>query len=309
MRPANAALTSFLATGTSAIITDLYTIKTTQTGTYRFTGGLEKLTVPSACFADANSLNYGAPQTFLKGPPFGRSKITTKIGVEPAELDIDIYASASDLIGSITFAEAVLVGFFDGATVELDRLWQQTPLDTSLGAMTWFYGVVADVDIGRSAIRMKVKSLLNLLQTRQMPPRVFMSPCPFTFGGVRCGYNRITGVAADGTTGGPAQITITATTTNQILITNATAISTNYVQGTMTGATGQNAGISRTVASGNGGTALGLFKPFPYPVAIGDTFTVLPGCDHSTGTGGCAGRNNLKRYGGFVHIPPPEAAA
>lgn len=65
---------------------------------------------------------------------------------------------------------------------------------------------------------------------------------------------------------------------------------------------------SRTVANNGGGSQIGLFKPFFFTVAAGDAFTVLPGCDHSTGSGGCAGRNNLARFGGFPHIPPPEMA-
>src|SRR5688572_32551951 len=49
-------------------------------------------------------------------------------------------------------------------------------------------------------------------------------------------------------------------------------------------------------------------QPWLSPVAVGDTFRLLPGCDHTTAT--CnATFQNLARFGGFPYIPPPEAAA
>jgi hypothetical protein len=316
MRPCTTALAAFLnGTNYDAVIVDLYTFALIGGETLRYSGGSAALTVPSSGFADPHSLNYGAAQTFPLGPRFGRSKITTKIGVEPAELDIELLAGGADLIGTLSVADAVRVGLFDGATVELDRFFAPPQpngsgaLDTSLGCLTWFYGRVAECEIGRSKIAIKVKSLMNLLAIQQMPRRLYMASCGHVFGDAMCGYSRATGTAADGTTGGPAQITVTAATgTTQGLINCTAAVPPAYLEGTVTGATGANTGYSRTVANNGSGAQIGLFKPFLFPIAPGDTFAVLPGCDHSTGAGGCAGRNNLKRFGGFPHIPPPEAA-
>ena len=317
MRPCTPALSAFFAGANyDAIIIDLYTFALTSGETLRYAAGSTALALPASCFADPNSLNYGAQQNFALGPRFGRSKISTKIGVEPAELEIDVLAGATDLVGTFPFAEAVRVGVFDGATVELDRFFAppQTggsgALSTSLGCLTWFYGRVAECDIGRSQVSIKVKSLMNLLATQQMPRRLYQASCNFVFGDAMCGYNRVTGTAGSGTTGGPGQVTVTAAAgSSQGGLVLAATLSTNYIEGTITGATGQNTGYSRTVQGiGAGGTTLGLFKPWLYPVAAGDTFTVLAGCDHTTGSGGCAGRNNLARFGGFPYIPPPEAA-
>ena len=96
---------------------------------------------------------------------------------------------------------------------------------------------------------------------------------------------------------------------NQGDIVCTAAVSTVYIEGTITGLAGANAGYSRTVANAGVITAnqIGLFKAWLFPVAIGDTFTVLPGCDHTTTT--CNGTfNNLARFGGFPYIPPPEFA-
>ncbi|HTV87991.1 MAG TPA: DUF2163 domain-containing protein [Stellaceae bacterium] len=314
MRPCPAALATFLAGANyEAWMVDLYTFALSDGLTLRYTGGNAAVTVAAAGFADPNSLNYGSAQSFALGPRFGRSNITTKVGVEAAELDIDIFAAPTDLIGTFAFADAVRIGLFDGATVELDRLFGAAPGDTSLGCLTWFCGRVAACDIGRSAIAMKVKSLMNLLAVQQMPRRLFAASCSHIFGDAMCGYNRATGSAADGTTGGPAQLTVTQTVATQSGVILASPIASNifdYVEGTLVGATGANTGYRRTIASiSPDGTTLAQLQPWLYPVAIGDQFYALPGCDHSTnGSAGCALRNNLARFGGFPYIPPPEMA-
>ncbi len=315
MRPCPSALAAFLAgTQYDAWMADLYVFQLTDGLVLRYSGANAAVTVPAAGFADPQSLNYGSAQTFLLGPRFGRSKITTQVGIQPAELDIDIYVGAADMIGTFTFADAARIGLFDGATVELDRLIGAAPGDTSLGCLTWFYGRVADCDIGRSTIAMKVKSLMNLLAVQQMPRRLFAASCSHIFGDPMCGYNRVTGTAADGTTGGPARVTVTAAAGSaQSGLTLASPIAANtsdYVEGTLIGMTGANAGLTRTIASIQpDGLVVALFKPWLYPVAIGDQFYALPGCDHSTtGSGGCQRRNNLARFGGFPYIPPPEMA-
>lgn len=309
MRPCTAGLISFLQSGADVAVTDLYLFQMADGTQLRFTGGNFTIKVPSAGFADAHSLNYGADRTFLLGPGFGRSKVSNKIGVEPAELDIDVYAGSGDLIGSTQWAEAVQRGQFDGATVELDRLFGATPLDVSLGVMTWFYGRVADVDAGRSKITFKAKSLLNLLAIQQVPRRLYGASCGLIFGGTDCGYDRVNGIAADGTPGGPAQVTITAASGSTSGLINAGTSVPDYTDGTLISVTGANAGASRTMSNNGNGSQVGMIRPFLDTVAIGDTFHLLPGCNHSTDAGGCGGRNNLLRFGGFPYIPPPEAAA
>jgi hypothetical protein len=70
--------------------------------------------------------------------------------------------------------------------------------------------------------------------------------------------------------------------------------------------TGANAGLTRTIRQMIGGATYQL-KAWLYPVAIGDTFRFLPGCDHTAAT--CQGTfSNLAHYGGFPYIPPPETA-
>jgi len=314
MRPASAALSSFLnnPANLACVQIDLYTIVLTTGGVLRYSGGDTALTVPAAGFP-TGSVNAGAARTFTLGPGFGRSKTSIKIGVAPAQLDIEVLAGANDLIGTFPVADAARLGLFDGATVELDRFFAPPQaagsgaLDTSLGCLLWFYGRVADCDIGRSKLMLKVKSLMNLLAVQQMPRRLYGATCSHIFGDAMCGYHRAAGTNALGASTGVGQVTVTAAAgTSQALIVANAAVPAGYVQGTIAGASGQNAGYSRGIANVISPN-ITILKAFLFPVQPGDTFTLLPGCDHTTST--CNGTfNNLARFGGFPYIPPPEFA-
>src|SRR5207237_881148 len=231
MRPCSTALAAYLAASDTFIVTDLYTFALATGEVLRYSGWTTVLQIPGTLFP-AGSLNYNALDytSFALGPRFGRSRVATRIGVAPTELDIDIFAGTDDRVGSVSFADAIRLGLFDGATVELDRLFAPPEpnaaggLDISLGALVWFTGRVAECDAGRSSIRIKVKSLMHLLAIQQM----------------------IGGVAY-------------------------------------------------------------LLKAWLYPVAAGDNFRFLPGCDHTVATCDSA-FNNLAHYGGFPYIPLPETA-
>jgi hypothetical protein len=216
MRPCSAALTAFLdGSNYESVQIDLYTFALATGEVFRYTSGNAPLTVPAAGFP-SGSINAGAERSFALGPRFGRSKITTKIGVEPTELEIDVFAGPGDLIGTTSFAEAVRVGLFDGATVELDRFFAPPQaagsgsLDTSLGVLLWFHGRVAECEVGRSRIAIRVKSLMNLLAVQQMPRRLYQASCNHVFGDAMCGYDRVLGKHAAGVSTGIGAVTIAA---------------------------------------------------------------------------------------------------
>ena len=305
MRPASAALQSYLAANDTFVVIDLYTIALPSGVVLRYSGWTTPLTIPGTAFA-AGSLNYNAAgyTSFALGPRFDRSMVTTKIGIEPTELDISILAGAGDLVGGSSFADAVRVGQFDGATVELDRLFAPPQLDgsgmpaTNLGAIVWFYGRVAETDVGRSKIEMKVKSLLNLLAQQQMPRRLYQAACTHVFGDAMCTFNRASLAAGVTAQAGSSQAVIVTTL--------SPSPATLYDQGTIVATIGANAGQSRTIAQLSAGSVQ-LLKAWLEPVATGDAFQLLPGCDHTLAT--CQNTfGNLSHFGGFPYIPPPELA-
>src|SRR5947207_14701111 len=178
MRPCTAQLAAYLAASDTFIVTDLYTFALATGEVLRYSGWTTALQIPGTLFP-AGSLNYNALDytSLALGPRFGRSKVTTRIGVAPTELDIDIFAGTDDRVGSVSFADAIRLGLFDGATVELDRLFAPPEpnaaggLDISVGALVWFTGRVAECHAGRSSIRSKSKTLENLPHVYHMPRR------------------------------------------------------------------------------------------------------------------------------------------
>jgi len=305
MRPCSAAHAAYLAARDTFIVTDLYTFALATGEVLRYSGWTSALQIRGTLFP-AGSLNYNAIDytDFALGPRFGRSKLATRIGVAPTELDIEIFAGESDTIGTLSFTDAVRLGLFDGAAIELDRLFAPPApdasggLDTSLGALVWFYGRVAECDAGRSSIHIKVKSLMNLLATQQMPRRLYQAACTHVFGDAMCGFDRNTLAQTAAALAGSTQ--------SEIRTALSPSPATLFDQGTMTGISGANTGLTRTIRQMIGGVAY-PFKAWLYPVMAGDTFRFLPGCDHTVAA--CQSTfNNLARYGGFPYIPPPETA-
>ncbi|HEY1794923.1 MAG TPA: DUF2163 domain-containing protein [Stellaceae bacterium] len=304
MRSASGALGEYLAQNDNVVIADLYTFSLPSGRVLRYSGWTTALTIPGTAFP-SGSLNYDAMgyTDFALGPRFGRSMVTIKIGVEPAELDITVMAGADDMIGTFAFAEAVRVGELDGATVELDRFFAPPQRDggalsSTLGAIVWFCGQVAETDAGRTSIAIKVKSLMNLLAAQQMPRRLYQAACTHVFGDAMCRFDR----ASLSST----QAALAGSTQAQVVTALTPSPATLYDQGTIVGVTGLNAGQKRTIVQLSGGI-VSVLKAWLYPVAVGDTFELLPGCDHTTAT--CLHAfNNLIHYGGFPYIPPPELA-
>ncbi|HEX3884739.1 MAG TPA: DUF2163 domain-containing protein [Stellaceae bacterium] len=322
MRPATTALQNYVASADTAALTaivDLYTIQLLGGATIRVTSWDMALTIPATNFPGSpfNFANSGLV-TFNLGPKFGRSKVSTKVGVDPTEVDITIFAGPDDVLpnSNLSWQEALLMGQFDGATVELDRFFMPAgsdgfagPVSTTLGAIVWFYGLVADVDSGRSTLNIKVKSLLNLVARQQLPRRLFQSGCNHIFGDAMCGYNRVLGKNAAGASTGAGAITVTAITgSSPTDIVMGSGVASFFAFGTAIGLTGANAGIARGIISVGIPTIVGLALAFPNNITPGDTFQLLPGCDHNV-TGTCQTTfNNLPQFGGDPFIPPPELA-
>jgi hypothetical protein len=316
MKPATAALQAYLLAKNDVVVTDLYTFSLIGGQILRLWDyPLPQVSIPSANFPGSPLNSGGGSITFTRGPRFGRNKVTTKIGVEPAELDVEVYAQNEvDLVGDLTWGYAALLGVFDGATVELDRFFMPVGgdgitgdpglPDTTLGAIVWFYGLVSDVDIERTVLKFKVKATINILQQQQMPRRIFQSGCTLVYGGPSCGYDRVNGKNALGTATGLGATNVTATGGSQNIITMTSSPSTNYTDGSCVGLTGANANLTRGIQSVSG-SVVSLTRPFPYPITSGDTFQLLPGCDHTIGTCNTV-MLNLLRYGGFDYVPPPE---
>ena len=287
MKPASAALIALLNSGEQFIMADLYT--------FTLIGG-------------ARILRYSAAPTpivangflFAVGPKFERSKTKVVIGTQVDELDIKIYPEPTDLVGSTPFLEAAWQGQFDGALLQLERVFMGAAGggygDTSAGTVILFSGRISDIDCSRTGIEMKCRSHLELLNI-QMPRRLWQSSCTHVFGDAMCLFNRSSLAATFSAANG-------STTT---VIQGAPTTTTPYAQGTIIAVTGGNAGYSRTISNFVSGAAVTVKLAFLSPVAVGDQFQLLPGCDRTLAT--CTNVfNNAVHFGGFPYIPTPETA-
>lgn len=326
MRQATAAVQNYLANwgpATEASIADLYTF-TLETGeVLRYSGWQIGLSAPAPGTTSPPSPSY----FFALGPKFNHGGNKTAIGVEIAELEIQLYAGPLDEVGlpgpgaiaappTILWQEALWAGLFDGCLVALDHAivdWTGG-MATVIGTYNEFTGRVGDIDLGRSKTLIRVKSLLDLLSV-QVPRRVWQASCTHIFGqpGVgMCGYDRVNGLNALGTATGIGAVAVTAgagSTQNSIatgFTPGGSVPPTQYDQGTIIGTSGYNTGYTRTIGKLVGGVAYSL-KPWIFPVVTGDGFQLLPGCDHTLPTCQYVLQNS-GRYGGAPYIPPPETA-
>jgi len=323
MRPTTPELLNYLSTHSSVVMTDLYTFRLPGLGDFRFHDYVFINGQPAGALGIAGDRFVGSPlnpdgAVFQQGPGFTRTKVTTKIGLEPSELQIEVYpgsgAGNASFIGNQTWAQAVAGGWFDGAYVELDRAFLPIDRDgvrgplTWLGTIVWFYGIVSEIESGRSAIKITVKALINLLTETTMPRRLFQAGCGHVFGDAGCGFDRVNGANALGVSGFPGlagEYSALAGSQQNELLLSAPLPYPTYIQGTVRMTSGANAGMSRTVLNSSpDGSRLEVSRPFPNVVAVGDRFTVLPGCRHTTEH--CLQYGNIARYGGFPYIPPPE---
>lgn len=284
MKAASPALIALLNSGEQFTMADLYT----------FTLGGGSVLRYSAAPAALQANGY----LFQSGPKFERSKTRVVIGTQVDELDIKVYPEPTDLVGTTPFLEAAWQGQFDGALLQLERAFMPTYGDTSPGTVVLFAGRVSDIDCSRTGVDIKCRSHLELLNI-QMPRRLWQSPCTHHFGGPMCLFDRsslaVTITALAGSS--PIQINTSYTPSPANL----------FVQGTLVGLTGANAGSSRTIYDMTAGVAVFLKLALLSAVGAGDQFQLLPGCDKQLST--CTNVfNNAIHFGGMPFIPTPETA-
>jgi uncharacterized phage protein (TIGR02218 family) len=282
VRQASAALIALLNSSTQFAMADLYTFTLQGGGIYRYSAAQTALSDDHA--------NY-----FPLGPKFERSRTKLTIGVQVDELDVQIYPEPTDLIGSVPWLQAVWTGQLDGALLQVERLFMQ-PYGAAVGSVALFAGRVSDINASRTAIDMKCRSHLELLNI-QMPRRLWQQSCTHVFGDDMCLLNRASLAVSFACAAG----------STPTVVQGPPETSAPYLQGSIIGVTGQNAGETRTITGFVPGQSVTVKLAFLYPPAAGDQFQLLPGCDHTLATCTNTFANQI-HFGGFPYIPAPENA-
>lgn len=234
---------------------------------------------------------------------------TWQVTVVPRDVHPITGAAYPDQIEGQPWTHAVRGGVLDGATVTVDRAyfatWPTGPAAFNapaapVGVINIFAGRIAAVDFADSGVILSINSHLELLR-EAMPRDVFQAPCRATLFDERCTL----------TAASYAVTSAVAASSTQIVIRAAIASvpgSGTLAQGRLVMTSGENAGFQRGIRAYTPGTTaiITLIAPFYFPVAVGDTFTVYPGCDKRRDT--CDLFGNGENFRGFRFIPVPELA-
>jgi uncharacterized phage protein (TIGR02218 family) len=195
-------------------------------------------------------------------------------------------------------------GLFDATTVTVYTAYM--PLgsygNVSAGIETKFFGFIEKINkINRVMVEFEVQDPLFILNEK-VPKRLIQSNCPWGFGDSNC--NPPGGLAAF-----TQAITADVSSTQSILVPNpGLAQPAGYfTQGVVTCTAGANVGLSATVKLHAGGN-ITVVMPWIFPIAAGDTFSAVAGCDKTAPT--CITKfNNKIHFGGAIAVPVPSAAA
>ncbi len=206
----------------------------------------------------------------------------------------DLSVTNLEIIGPIAAAtvneDDVTAGRWDGAAVEV---FEVNYADLSMGRMLLSSGTLGNVSTGQLQFQAEQRGIEQQLQ--QPVGRVFAPTCDADLGSARCGVNL------------PAlQVSSTVTTTTSqraFVATGLTQVADYFGGGVVTWLTGANAGLRMEVQTFALGGVVGLALKMPYAIAVGDTFTAVPGC-RKRRTEDCKTKfSNVINFRGFPDVP------
>lgn len=301
-------LKTFLAATANCFRADCFAIELPTGGTLYATTGQWDITFP------VGTPGWAGPTTTFKATTYGvwtRGKITseatTKCSANTMSLSCVPRQDTNYPGLSIGILNAALNHLFDAATVYVFTAYM--PLgnygNVSAGIETKFQGTITRTPgLSRNKVDFECADPMYLLAMK-VPSRLAQANCGWSFADENCTLL-------------PANFTATVTAgtgSNQTKITGATQPDGYFTQGVAKCLTGNNAGLSQTVKAYASGT-ITLMAGWLLPVAVGDTFAVIRGCDHTPTT--CAATTRVDgspepqdyrvRFGGTPFVPTPSAA-
>lgn len=268
------------------VMADLYTITLAGGATVlRYSGAMVDVT-------------FGG-HTWSRGPLFARDKITHKVGVEAATLQVTVSAGPGDTVNGVGLIPFVIGGGLDGAAFKLERAFLPDWRSAVTGTLIDFAGRVTSVkNITGSDFELTVSAWTILLNVN-MPADLYQTACLNTVYDANCTLSAATYLVS-GTVGGGA--------TTSAFNTSLSQADGYFNQGRIVFTSGANNGLTRGVktflhASG----AITLVLPLPTAPANGDAFHIYPGCDLTFATCGTKFGNSL-HFRGTDLVPPVTSA-
>lgn len=274
MRTASTALATHLAQESVALAT-CWKITRRDGSVFAFTDHDQDITVGGVTYQAAVGYQASAVET--------SSRLNVDNLDAVALIDSDVLSS-EDLEG----------GSFDYATIEIFLVnWS----DTSQSTVTLMKGLLGEVSVQGERYEAEMRSLAQKLQ--QTYGRIIGPECDAPqLGHARCGV----AVAAYTVSG-----SVTATGSEaEVFADSARSEDTSYfAHGIITWVTGDNAGFStwvRATRAASPGLWVRLGDPPPYAIGVGDTYSMVAGCDRRATT--CKNKfANFANFQGFPGVP------
>lgn len=260
--------------GEALTLARLWKITRTDAQVFAFTDHDESITYSGTTYAPTSA--------------FDASAVTTR-----AELNVDNLEAVGLLDSAGITAADIEAGLWDGAAVELRMVNWANLAD---GAEIIRVGELGQVSRRAGQYVAEMRGLMQKLQNNV--GRLVTPDCDAVLGDARCGVS----LGAMGSAG-----TVTSVTSRRVFTASALVGATDHFAfGEVVWSTGANAGLTHDVKTNvGGGGAITLQLPAPYDIAIGDTFTIYPGCDKSAAT--CKAKfSNLVNFRGFPDVPGPD---
>lgn len=247
----------------------------------------------------------GGGNTWQVGPGLRRTRVRFTVGIEVDTMQLTINDITNTTLNSQALIPFIRAGGLQGARLQLDRAFWGEDDAAPVGALMWFSGRISTVPkIDRYEAQINVKSDLELLDVK-VPRDVYQTGCLNTLYDSNCGAVRAARAVAGlaGGTPDPRRITFM----------HALQQPPGYFDlGVATMTSGANIGAARTIKL-HTVNHLTVLQPWPAPVQVGDTFSLVPGCNKShTDPNGCpkffAPSEVAVHFRGMPYVPTPETA-
>lgn len=231
--------------------------------------------------------------------PFGGIIYESAVGYSATDISTSGDLSVDNLnlqgfIDSPSITEADLVaGLWDFAQVEI---FEVVYSNLAAGVRRLRRGRIGEVTLGNAVFEAELRGLSQAFT--QQVCELTSGLCRARLGDARCGVDL-----------GPLTVTGTLTgVTNARTFTDSTrAEAAGYFTfGTLTMTSGLNDGFKMEVKTHSTGGAFILQLPFPYALAVGDSYSLVPGCDLLPNT--CRTKySNYVNFRGEEYIPGQDA--
>jgi hypothetical protein len=231
-----------LLTANKLLIADLFTVTLADGTILRWTSFDFDVAVGAETFSSI-------------GPRLRRGALKWKRGVESSPLELKVASASTDIASlGLTVAQAIAGGYFNGATVRLQRAYNPTRnangTYSASSALLLFQGWVGKIEQGRPYATITVNSLLERLHL-QWPFTMLQPSCRWTLFDAGCGLTQAGFAVTGSVQSGSSRSQILHTLTNP----------TGYFdQGRIKFTSGSNNGLWRVVQAGTASGAVASYR-------------------------------------------------